>query len=519
MRRQSIFLGLVICEILLIVLCNDLLEHQDVEILYKINWPGKIDLDPEPQPNFEYYPITTAQNEKYTCKIPTAKKEEKDSDAPYTGLNPIELLTPLFNKNTCLLKSESYWSYEICHGKHVRQYHEERDGKKVKLQEYYLGTFNKTQREKLSADYSEREKNRETKLNIPMKKLDGLRMPYVEVKMTNGTVCDLSNKPRTIKLLYICHPHVDHEIYSLDEVASCDYEAIVMSRLICSHPDYSRSAGEDEISCIPVDKSPKRPRALYALEAESLKLRHQKLTDEKRRKVLAIVHVDKDSQDGEPRVRIELRPADGMEKKADEYFSSILDPNSAKLDISPHQNFLKGKQCLHGGDGWWKYEFCYGRSVSQYHVEKNGVKVNIDLGKFDKKRHIEWIEAHPNKRPKSLGQRKQLSHFYSDGSFCDKTGKLRQTEVRLKCVENFSSSPSSVSLFLLEPKVCEYILGVESPLICNILEYADDTGLINDEAINNLNGLNSQTTQSSLNTKNQEKSDENDEQKILNDEL
>lgn len=173
---------------------------------------------------------------------------------------------------------ESYWTYEICHGRYVRQYHEEREGKKVKVQEYYLGTFNKTERAKLSADYDERAKNSDTKREIPTKKFDGIRMPYVDIKMTNGTVCDLSNTPRTIKLLYICHPHGKHEIASLDEVSSCEYEAVVVTPYICSHPDYPRGAGEDEITCTPTDKEPRRPRALAALEAESLKLRHQKVT-------------------------------------------------------------------------------------------------------------------------------------------------------------------------------------------------------------------------------------------------
>lgn len=50
-------------------------------------------------------------------------------------------------------------------------------------------------------------------------------------------------------------------------------------------------------------------------------------------------------------------------------------------------------------------------------------------------------------------------------------------QVKLKCLES-SSSPGSVALYLLEPKTCEYILGVESPIICNILSQADDNGLV-----------------------------------------
>ena len=54
-------------------------------------------------------------------------------------------------------------------------------------------------------------------------------------------------------------------------------------------------------------------------------------------------------------------------------------------------------------------------------------------------------------------------------------------QVKLKCVESHTASPSSVSLFLVEPKTCEYVLGVESPLICDILEYADENGLLSEK--------------------------------------
>lgn len=146
-------------------------------------------------------------------------------------------------------------------------------------------------------------------------------------------------------------------------------------------------------------------------------------------------------------------------------------------DTSQVESFLAGKNCLTGGTGWWKYEFCYGKYVRQFHVDKFGSKTSILLGVFDEKLHKEFLQAHPEKRPKVKGQRKQITHFYNGGSTCDKTGRQRQTEVVLKCLEN-APSRSTVSLYLLEPQVCSYILGIESPIICDILDKVNEDGLV-----------------------------------------
>ena len=142
--------------------------------------------------------------------------------------------------------------------------------------------------------------------------------------------------------------------------------------------------------------------------------------------------------------------------------------------------------------------------VEQYHEESGKPRTVISLGSFQQADHLAWLAAHPKKRPMPVGSRKQVSLFYSGGDVCDKTGKPRQIEVKLKCKP--ADSPSTVSLYLLEPKVetnllgqpdpdpaqanesklrfllvlqvCEYVLGVESPLVCDLLPHADaDTGL------------------------------------------
>ena len=56
-------------------------------------------------------------------------------------------------------------------------------------------------------------------------------------------------------------------------------------------------------------------------------------------------------------------------------------------------------------------------------------------------------------------------------------GKPRKCEVKLKCKPD--DPVSKVTIYLMEPKKCEYVLGVESPLVCDILHLADEeTGLL-----------------------------------------
>ena len=50
------------------------------------------------------------------------------------------------------------------------------------------------------------------------------------------------------------------------------------------------------------------------MEMESLKLRYQKVTDDKLQEVYAIFHVDKEGQDGEARVRVEIHPVGVTDK-------------------------------------------------------------------------------------------------------------------------------------------------------------------------------------------------------------
>ncbi|KAL0267438.1 UNVERIFIED_CONTAM: hypothetical protein PYX00_009710 [Menopon gallinae] len=438
------------------------LKGFDDSILFKINWPGKDGITNEifDLPEFEHMTVTTENDEQYKCYIPQLTEKEKDNHEKYSGPNPLDLLAPLFAQNSCSIRVEAYWSYELCHGHFIRQFHEDREGKKAKLQEYYLGRWDKVQQEKLKKQIENEEKTRVSD-HVPIKKIDGLNMPYIQLNMSDGTMCDLSSKPRLTKVLYVCYAHGKHEIYSLKETSICEYEVIVLSPLLCDHPRYRpQESGERVINCQPIGNTPKKPKSLLQLEAESLKLRHQKPNDGSR-------------------VRVEIHPIDNGEDLANHVSPPLhfVRDSVGPVDTTSLKNFLSGLECIQGDAGWWNYEFCYGKNVIQYHVEKDGSKTVVNLGNFIKSAHIDWLNANPHKLPKPLSTRKHVSHYYSGGDICDKTGKPRQTEVKLKCVDGTNTGQGAVSLYLIEPKTCQYILVVESQLICHIITKVDKYGL------------------------------------------
>jgi len=451
--------------------------------------------------------ITSVDKEKFRCQIPEVIPKTAYDISDYEGPDALGLLESLFVGSSCAYRAEPYWTYELCHGKHLRQYHEEREGKQVKLQEYFLGKFNKNLFEELVAEHKKDVANGITR-HPPTKMIEKIAMPYYEISMTDGTLCDLTKLPRRTRVLYTCYPGGRNEIYSFKEISTCDYEVVVLSATLCKHPSYRPAESKESlINCQPLSEEQTwKPKRLQQIEVDSLKLRAEGALE------AHMIPGDKPGQ-----VKIEIRPVGhsvgtpAPEKDLDvDELDSFKDLDSVKdtikrikesqwkasnkqpfkplMDPEVVKQFLKGDYCLYGGTGWWKYEFCYGKKVDQYHEEGGGKRTVINLGVFSEEAHLAWLEKHPAKKPKELDARKQVSVFYSGGDVCDLTGKPRQIEVKLKC--KTADSPSTVTLYLLEPKTCEYVLGVESPLVCDLLSHADPvTGLFPVEIVDSVGKL------------------------------
>ncbi|XP_005106471.1 endoplasmic reticulum lectin 1 [Aplysia californica] len=435
--------------------------------LFLINWAGPLELNKEEVESLgeRHVMITTNHQEKYRCILPETKNLLEADAASYSGPSADELLEPLMQATHCSYRIESYWTYELCHGKHLKQYHEAKEqGMAPKLQEYYLGYGN--HREDLKKNDPEKLKE-DPEAPRPVRDLEGTELPYFEIIMDGGTKCDLTGTPRKAHVLYVCQPEGRGEVYELKESSTCEYEVVVLTSLLCSHPSYRpKTPPVSEIRCYSMLGSPLKPREVYKVDleanylqqsAQNFKTAHQVPEPRESR----LVRKRKDPP-------VPTEPKLTAQKQPEHKLGVVTDKQTLRA-------FLNGGHCLAGGTGWWKHEVCFGRFAKQFHMEK-GVETKVFLGYWNKEKHIAWLKDNPLKRPKDPEQRRMLSYFYTGGDWCDLTNKPRTCEVRLKCLQNVQN-PHAVVLSLAEPVTCQYVLTVESALFCPVLKDADDNGL------------------------------------------
>ncbi|XP_062257201.1 endoplasmic reticulum lectin 1 isoform X2 [Platichthys flesus] len=446
------------------------------EIPFKITWPDAEFTLPTSgalyrEDNFVI--MTTTEKEKYKCLLPSLTGGDEDNRKEYAGPSPGDLLEPLFKRSSCSYRIESYWTYEVCHGKHIRQYHEEKEtGQKISVQEYFLGNQAQKSQSTETDKVEEAEDVKSTaEKEVPSKNIEGQLTPYFSLEMGNGTPCVLKqDEPRSTSVLYVCHPEAKHEILSVAEVTTCEYEVVVLTPLLCAHPKYRfKSSPVNAIYCQALAGSPMRPQRLEQLDKEreqNLRLPFSATTEEEatppvREEAFTSSHKPI-TVGGQTQVTVGTT-----------HISRLTDDQLIK-------EFLSGVYCLHGGVGWWKYEFCYGRHVHQYHEDKEQGKNIVVVGNWNTEEHAEWAKKNVARsyqlKDDGVQKVKLVSHFYGHGDLCDMTGKPRQVIVKLKCKE--SESPHAVTVYMLEPQTCQYILGVESPVICRILDTADEYGLL-----------------------------------------
>jgi len=183
--------------------------------------------------------MMSSSGKKYNCYLPTLSEiENKDKEGNVTTISISSLLEPL--ASTCLYRLTGWWTYEICHRKHIKQFHQTADGS-VDSAVYFLG--------KWEAEESDEPTEPE---GIPTTE----KIEYYSEFYSHGTVCDLTNLPRTTEVRFYCSNDKTH-VSDLKEPSSCNYVVSVRTPLLCQHPAYRpKEQFILEINCYPHDEEP-----------------------------------------------------------------------------------------------------------------------------------------------------------------------------------------------------------------------------------------------------------------------
>ena len=438
-----------------------LMSSFDSSIHYKIDWNKRPDDFLLNNANDSIVTLITKDSSQYHCVLPEIESQEQ-SQKEDANIDAYAKIEHLFKKKTCIYKLDSFWTYEICLNDFVRQFNGDILAKKH-TQEYYLGHFKETNLERDRQEYNKKAAELRSKnKNLPKIDFDGIKVPYIYLTMDKGTICDLTEQPRLTRIYFVCDKNDKKlQLESIEEIKSCEYEAIISTNLLCDHPDFrEKKKNEFQINCFPENND---EQSVKPIGIDQYELKKLDLSDSIMQQIQEMMSSSK--------FKIELEPLN--HKAANTKIKSIGRTNfmdsvgNQELSVD---SFIYAKKCyVSTFKSYWKYSFCFKKSIEMFHEEAGVRTQSILLGKFDEDKHLDWLDANPSKR-KSVNE---INYLYSDGDICHESNRLRYVEVKLKC----PIDPKHFSMSLEEQRLCEYKLTLESNLICKLIDLVDENGV------------------------------------------
>ncbi|KAI8059329.1 hypothetical protein BC940DRAFT_338259 [Gongronella butleri] len=238
--------------------------------------------------------MMTASGQPFLCTIPAlpksspAREQKKppnptQQDLQSTIERGLDLLKPLDSQ--CLyLQTHGYWTYEYCHRKHVRQFHI--DPMKTDMNDkyvvdprtsYILGHYEQQADRQQAAVtlvapvdkhgilYGNSlnpfiEKGAENENESPAKATVSTHLRQVGDKRLlvqrwrDGTLCDITQQPRTIDIQYQCDRQSKDFIATFEEVSTCHYLMTISTPRLCDDQLLSDKNEDDAhtIECNPI---------------------------------------------------------------------------------------------------------------------------------------------------------------------------------------------------------------------------------------------------------------------------
>ncbi|CAJ0924215.1 17424_t:CDS:2 [Entrophospora sp. SA101] len=224
--------------------------------------------------------MRTSTGQPYVCSIPyidnqtTIEENKNNSDDNNKNNKPeenkdddinlmkkgLELLEPL--KKNCLYYINGWWTYEYCHMRHVRQFHQiiQAGGNQVVEDEssesFFLGKYDPRHATLPSPSDNDDDNNNfgEKKRTLGTDLQVGGGKKYLVQRWSDGTKCDLTGNPRRVEIQFHCNLQSRDYIAVITEMYTCHYLVIVHTSLLCTDPAFHNTSFSkiNPIECIPV---------------------------------------------------------------------------------------------------------------------------------------------------------------------------------------------------------------------------------------------------------------------------
>lgn len=198
--------------------------------------------------SIESYEEMVSHGQRFLCEIPKVEAQNNTGQSNNSTTDQEKELTRATDRGMellremdgrCMYYSAGWWSYSFCYMDQVRQFHALLPGNGVpayppvedpNTHPYVLGKFrgddeNKKQeaavsRQKLTTEAVVRESRGDSR--------------YLVQYLEDGTICDLTGRPRRIEVQFHCHPQSTDHIGWIKEVTTCSYLMVIHTPRLCN---------------------------------------------------------------------------------------------------------------------------------------------------------------------------------------------------------------------------------------------------------------------------------------------
>lgn len=202
--------------------------------------------------------VSSEYGQLFQCALPTIPepKQEEGKSQNFTKGLVADIVAAAFYVKECIRRNTGWWTYEMCYGKQIQQFHIE--GSKIVGDTISLGFYQED-------------------MELPTFKPKADKQLYFEQRYTDGTMCDVTRKPRATTVRYYCEELLEtNEAYidSVEEPSSCEYTLHVKSGSLCKLDSFlpvGRPRTALDIECRPLLNDDAKAKYSKRLAKEELK--------------------------------------------------------------------------------------------------------------------------------------------------------------------------------------------------------------------------------------------------------